>query len=542
MQVNCTVIGGLPEPTLSLLYGNKVVNVTNTTVVGYIFIPSKKDHMDNITCIADNGFFKLRTTLPLFVKVTPTVHVSAEPSPNVTENNNVTLQCSNDAITDLADLVWKFNQNVVAEESHNHLSLLNVQRQQSGLYTCEVTSSAGTGGKLGYWTVNAIKDHLYSVSTTILPEEDSHLGEYEMRIRNDVGSIDVVIELISGVVTVVPYEAVCNTSESVELTCVNKDKHLQTERTAKWIHQLNRIFIRSPSSEVNGNISTLTIKFCDYKDTGTYICEWTSDEKVYKSSAKVTVHGLPVYSFTDIAVLNKTSVNLDVYFYSKPKPIQIKWLFNSKTIQHPSTLPLTKQYVNLTIYNKLVPVEGFKASMLLRTASHSSGFVYTCSIRNHFGIIEANFQEKEVLDAILIWENKTKVGNNNEDKRRLDYAYGTVGAFLGLTIIVVFIVVLYRAKLMKRVSQDNQEIVTDEVLQQEPDDENSLQHISIYEDIQSIQSQVYRDDTENENERVDTSRSGSDTSSERPYLELEPPNTYEDLEKSDRVEMQTYSQ
>ncbi|CAG2202078.1 unnamed protein product [Mytilus edulis] len=210
----------------------------------------------------------------------------------------------------------------------------------------------------------------------------------------------LILRSEAGVVTVVPYEAVCNTSESVELTCVNNDKHLQTEWTAKWIHQLNRIFIRSPSSEVNGNISTMTIKFCDYKDTGTYICEWTSGEKVYKSSAKVTVH------------------------------------------------------------------------------------------------VES----------------------------RLDYAYGTVGAFLGLTIIVVFIVVVYRAQLMKRVSQDN------------------LQHISIYEDIQSIQSQVYRDDTENENERVDTSRSGSDTSSERPYLELEPPNTYEDLEKSDRVEMQTYSQ
>ncbi|XP_076114605.1 neural cell adhesion molecule 1-like isoform X1 [Mytilus galloprovincialis] len=423
----------------------------------------------------------------------------------------------------------------------------------------DISWTVPAGGKLGYWTVSAKTDHLYSVSTTILPEEESHLGEYEMRIRNDVGSIDVIIELVSGVVTVVPHEAVCNTSESVKLTCVKKDKHLQTEWTAKWIHQLNRIFIRSPSSEVNGNISTMTIKFCDYKDTGTYVCEWTSGEKVYKSSAKVTVYGLPVFSFTDIVVLNKTSVNLDVYFYSKPKPIQIKWLFNSKTIQHPSTLPLTKQYVNLTIYNKLVSVEGFKASMLLRTASNSSDFVYTCSIRNHFGIIEANFQEREVSDAILIWENKTKAGNNNEVKSRLDYAYGTVGVFLGLTIIVVFIVVVYRAQLMKRVSQDvryvppqalasvdttgqSQEIVTDEVLQQEPDDENSLQHISIYEDIQSIQSQVYRDDTENENERVDTSRSGSDTSSERPYLELEPPNTYEDLEKSDRVEMQTYSQ
>ncbi|CAC5356033.1 unnamed protein product [Mytilus coruscus] len=47
---------------------------------------------------------------------------------------------------------------------------------------------------------------------------------------------------------------------------------------------------------------------------------------------------------------------------------------------------------------------------------------------------------------------------------------------------------------------------------------SNLQHISIYEEIQSIQSQIYRDDTDNENGHVDTS--GSDTSFERPYLEL----------------------
>lgn len=60
----------------------------------------------------------------------------------------------------------------------------------------DISWTVSAGGKLGYWTVNAKTDHLYSVSTTILPEEESHLGEYEMRIRNDVGTIDVIIELV----------------------------------------------------------------------------------------------------------------------------------------------------------------------------------------------------------------------------------------------------------------------------------------------------------------------------------------------------------
>ncbi|CAC5412856.1 unnamed protein product [Mytilus coruscus] len=608
MEVNCSVIGGLPEPTLSLLHRDKVVNVTNTTIVQYTFIPSKENHMDNFTCIADNGFFRLQTTLLFLVKVcihnnnaalflyydicylpsqkvsaeegnyiTPTVHVFAEPSPNITENNSVTLLCSNDTITYPTDLVWKFNQKVIAGESHDHLFLLKVQRQQAGLYTCKVTNSAGTGvnglylivkymptvadnftyykydaelgqstkislivdsfqkpeiawtmsagGKLGYWTVATKNDHLYSISTTILPEEESHLGKYEMRIRNEVGSIDVVIKLVSRVVTMVPYEAVCNTSESVELSCVYKDIHLQTGWTVSWIHKLKSIFIRSPSATINGNVSTMIINFCDYKDTGTYSCKWTSGEKMYKSTAKLTVHGLPVFSYTDIVVLNKSSVKLNVYFYSKPEPIQIKWLFNSKTIQHPSTLPLNRQYVNLTIYNKVISVEGFKATMLLITAPNPSDCIYTCSVRNRFGIIEPNFQEKEVLDAIRIWENETKGGNDNEGMFPPSIAsVDTTGQRYCIVLLNVYNKEIISLQISVSYVINYQEIVTTGVTQQQQqDEENSLQHNSIYEEIQSIQSQIYRDDTDNENGHVDTS--GSDTSSERPYLELEPPNT-----------------
>lgn len=80
-----------------------------------------------------------------YIAATPIVHVYAQPSPNVTENNNVTLQCLNDTNTHPTYLVWKFNQQVIARKGNDHLSLVKVQRQQAGLYTCEVTSSGGTG-------------------------------------------------------------------------------------------------------------------------------------------------------------------------------------------------------------------------------------------------------------------------------------------------------------------------------------------------------------------------------------------------------------
>lgn len=79
-----------------------------------------------------------------FIAVNPTVHVYAK-QPNVTETNNVTLRCVNDPNTYPTYLVWKFNQQVIVGQSQDHLSLLKVQRQQSWLYTCEVTNSAGTG-------------------------------------------------------------------------------------------------------------------------------------------------------------------------------------------------------------------------------------------------------------------------------------------------------------------------------------------------------------------------------------------------------------
>lgn len=98
----------------------------------------------NIILVYQKKYIKLINQRSSFIAVTPKVHVYAEPSPNVTENNNVTLQCLNDTSTHPTDFVWIFNKQVIAGEIHDHLSLVKVQRQQAGLYTCEVTSSAET--------------------------------------------------------------------------------------------------------------------------------------------------------------------------------------------------------------------------------------------------------------------------------------------------------------------------------------------------------------------------------------------------------------
>lgn len=60
----------------------------------------------------------------------------------------------------------------------------------------EVSWIVSAGGKLGYWTVKNNGDRSYLIKTTILPKEDIHIGEYKIRIRNEVGSTDVIIHLV----------------------------------------------------------------------------------------------------------------------------------------------------------------------------------------------------------------------------------------------------------------------------------------------------------------------------------------------------------
>ncbi|CAC5356026.1 unnamed protein product [Mytilus coruscus] len=581
VEVHCTINEGKPNATLTILYREDVVAVRNSSHLSYSFIPTKADNNQWFTCVADNGLYEIETAMNLSVHassdfvVSPEVKIIADPSSNVEENTNVSFHCTIETNTFPTSLVWKFRRNIIKEVLSDELHLPNVQRYHYGVYSCEVQNRIGTGedslsliirykpsvaekytdykleaelgnptkirmvvnsfpepevswilsagGKLGYWIVKTNGDRSYSIKTTILPKEESHIGKYKIRIRNDVGSTDVIINLVSRIVTIKPFGGVCNSTEEVKLMCVNKAEYLQAGWSVAWVHKLNGIFMRSPFTTRQGNLSTLEIHFCDYTDTGAYSCKWTKGKIVYEYTVKLIVH--------------------------EPTEVLVAWLFNGKIIQHPNTLPISRQYVNLTIYKKFVSVEGFKASLLLNFVSGTSSGLYTCLIRNSFGITETLFKDSQINNAIdnlklkLITNDTISTksdGNSIEGKYSNGYAYGVAGALAVLLLIAIIVVLINQVRLMWRVSQDNnatfnvssQQIVTTAPTHQE---EESLQPISIYEEIQSIHSQV--NDTENTSGHVDTS--GSETSSERPYLELESPNTYEDLEKPE-IEMELY--
>lgn len=52
------------------------------------------------------------------------------------------------------------------------------------------------GGKKGNWVVQDLRYETYNVSSTIVPYDQSHLGCYGARIRNNIGSLNLNIELV----------------------------------------------------------------------------------------------------------------------------------------------------------------------------------------------------------------------------------------------------------------------------------------------------------------------------------------------------------
>lgn len=92
-------------------------------------------------------------------------------------------------------------------------------------------------------------------------------------------------------VSIKPFGGVCNSTEQLKLICVNKADHLQAGWSVAWVHTLNGVFMRSPFTTRQGNLSILEIHFCDYTDTGSYSCKWSKGKIVYAYTVELIVHG-----------------------------------------------------------------------------------------------------------------------------------------------------------------------------------------------------------------------------------------------------------
>lgn len=68
LKVQCYIKDGQTKPTLYLTYQEQVVNATNTSMLEYMCVPSKDDHLDCFTCSAVNEVFNVQTSILLFVQ------------------------------------------------------------------------------------------------------------------------------------------------------------------------------------------------------------------------------------------------------------------------------------------------------------------------------------------------------------------------------------------------------------------------------------------------------------------------------------------
>lgn len=84
---------------------------------------------------------------------------------------------------------------------------------------------------------------------------------------------------------------VYNTSNVIELTCHVSHQNVSNFSNT-WIHFYGGIEIRTLQGKVENSLSKLQIPFCDYRDTGTYTCRWSSSSETHSSSSEIYVRSM----------------------------------------------------------------------------------------------------------------------------------------------------------------------------------------------------------------------------------------------------------
>ena len=69
ITINCSVNSGIPNETMIWRYKNTIVGVGGPAFISYTFIPTKKDHLKNLTCSASNSNFSLAITKTIQLNV-----------------------------------------------------------------------------------------------------------------------------------------------------------------------------------------------------------------------------------------------------------------------------------------------------------------------------------------------------------------------------------------------------------------------------------------------------------------------------------------
>ncbi|CAC5378115.1 NCAM [Mytilus coruscus] len=446
-NLTCTVDSGLPAETLQWLWNQRIVAVGGPASLIYYFTPTRSNDREKFTCIAlsdvTNTTLKMTVGLHLYFK--PKVHVYAYPSTNIQEGNQLNISCKYESNVEHDDVYWYKSSyelfNVSLNGSFN-LFIPNVSKEDRGEYFCQVNNRAGkdvasiaisvnflpmihghhrnnyttqlreaihimlkiesypepsvswaksAGGKLGVWNISRNNDFplfssMYYLESSIQPTKEEHFGLYMATIRNEIGSIEVFLQLQNDRygVTVEPRQTICVASSSIYITCSNLNVNNRTWDIT-WKHYFHGELVQTLKGELHNQIAMLSISHCDYRDGGKYVCEWMSDDTTLSGWSSVAILGPPVISQQTVSFQDEL-VFISVDFYCDGDTFEIDWYINDVRLNaNDKEYQVLREWSNISVqvHTHTIYIKGFKTKLHFNKKNISNINKINCQVRQN---------------------------------------------------------------------------------------------------------------------------------------------------------------
>ncbi|XP_076076783.1 uncharacterized protein LOC143047573 [Mytilus galloprovincialis] len=313
------------------------------------------------------------------------------------------------------------------------------------------------GGKLGVWKVSKYDDFqlfntcnsTFYLESSIKPTNEEHFGFYMVAIRNDIGSIELPVQLhvksiLEYNVSVETGREKCIASSSVNITCSSLNVDNNTV-DVKWKHYFHDELVQTFQGK-----SMLDISHCDYRDEGDYVCEWMSNGTRLSARSSLVIIGPPVIAQQIISIQDEF-VCISVDFYCEGGAIEITWYMNDVRLDLNSTdhlIAIKASNISVKVHRHTINITGFIATLVFNRNQIPNIKKINCYMRKHSYSSEVVVSKEELLEPMYISiANRTdtniyqNVANVTFSSKHFEKSRSTLYIFVPLTTVFLLILV-----------------------------------------------------------------------------------------------------
>ncbi|KAJ8316277.1 hypothetical protein KUTeg_006291 [Tegillarca granosa] len=197
-------------------------------------------------------------------------------------------------------------------------------------------------------------------------------------------------------------------TDDIKLRCLANLQNNDITFTA-WTQRVGSELIRTIPGILSNRANTLDISFSGYQDIGIYTCHGYNkyNRRMKSQDIQINVKDQPV--FTDNITITDsdrmTEINVD--YFSVPKPIKVEWLKNE------NILYLSEKYIqnnivtdiSLTFHKIKVKIKGYRSTLTIVSSEENDHGNYILRVQNAKGTV---LQKIEYFPSVSQNEGKPK--------------------------------------------------------------------------------------------------------------------------------------